>query len=168
MQFRTFGGTVGLAQCGAVLNARVRSYIANLFASGVLSLEDAAQLSSLGGLESIQAISALPPALAQHVRDAFRLGVRWAFISLIPWTSLALILVLFLSNIRDTDREQREAPSPDATAADAQPGPAMSPREKTRIYGPVTFISYLMRKRQAKRDAIRTAGQQGSMIAVES
>jgi len=88
---------------------------------------------SLGGLDSIQAISALPQALAQHVRDAFRMGVRWAFISLIPWTGLTFISVLFLTNIRDTDRARR---SSDAPAAEVQGGGPLPRGEK--IHGPVT------------------------------
>ena len=50
-------------------------------------------------------INQLPPEVQQIVRDAFRNGVRWCFISLIPWTALALIGTLFLSNIVDTDKQ---------------------------------------------------------------
>jgi len=151
--FRTFGGTVGLGQCSAVLNAKVRNYITDLFTSGALSPEEASQLASLGGIESIQAIAALPPALAQHVRDAFRLGVRWAFISLVPWTGLALVLVLFLTNIRDTDRERRNATSSDTIAATQQGQPATMQEKKPKIYGPISLIIYLVKKRRAKRRA---------------
>ena len=60
------------------------------------------------GLSSLQSISALPPAVQAAVKDAFRNGTRWSFISLVPWAGLAFLATLFLSNIRDTDREARE------------------------------------------------------------
>ena len=43
--------------------------------------------------------------MQQVVRDAFRNGVKWCFISLVPWTGLSLIGCLFLSNIIDTDKQ---------------------------------------------------------------
>ncbi|OBZ67215.1 putative MFS-type transporter YusP [Grifola frondosa] len=108
--FRSLGGTVGLAQCGAVLNAKVNSYITSLVNSGMLDPADAASLATglATGITSIQGISALPPEVQSLVRDAFRDGSRWSFISLIPWSGVAFIGTLFLSNIRDTDREARE------------------------------------------------------------
>ncbi|KAJ2973659.1 hypothetical protein NUW54_g12025 [Trametes sanguinea] len=33
----------------------------------------------------------------------------WSIVSLIPWAGLSFVLTVFLSNIRDTDREAREA-----------------------------------------------------------
>ncbi|KAI0663602.1 hypothetical protein C8Q70DRAFT_906276 [Cubamyces menziesii] len=107
---RSLGGTVGLAQCGAVLNAKVNSSILALVRSGTLSPADAAELAQglSAGLSSLQSISALPPAVQAAVKDAFRNGTRWSFISLVPWAGLAFLATLFLSNIRDTDREARE------------------------------------------------------------
>ncbi|KIJ37995.1 hypothetical protein M422DRAFT_60884 [Sphaerobolus stellatus SS14] len=101
--FRTLGGTVGLAQCSAVLNAKVRTSIADAIKSGQFSAAELSQLASLGNIQSINDISALPPALTIVVRDAFRNGVHWAFISLVSWAGIVTILVLFLSKIPDTD-----------------------------------------------------------------
>ncbi|KAH9858829.1 MFS general substrate transporter [Lenzites betulinus] len=108
---RSLGGTIGLAQCGAVLNAKVTHSIRALVASGTLDPTDAAALASglSAGLSSIEGIDTLPPAVQTAVKDAFREGSRWAFLSLLPWAALAVVLSLFLTNIRDTDREAAEA-----------------------------------------------------------
>ena len=98
--FRTAGGTIGLAQLAAVLNAKVRAEITSLIYSGALSLQDvqaigeqSSSINSLGGINN------LPPAVQQYVKAAFADGLKWAFISLIPWCGLATIAVLFLSMI---------------------------------------------------------------------
>ena len=77
--------------------------------SGTLSPSDAALLQNglSSGISSLQGISSLPPDVQQLVKDAFQEGTRWAFISLVPWAGAAFVLTLFLSNIRDTDREAR-------------------------------------------------------------
>jgi hypothetical protein len=108
-QFSSFGGTVGLAQCAAVLNAKVKSYILALVASGVLTpadLESLAEANAHGGLNSIQTINDLSPHLQSLIREAFRKGTMWCFLSLIPWSALAVFLSLFLSTIQDTDRKE--------------------------------------------------------------
>ncbi|KAK7041530.1 hypothetical protein VNI00_009402 [Paramarasmius palmivorus] len=89
--FRSLGGTVGLAQCGAILNARVKSHLS----SSDINLDFS--VSGLG------AIASLPASTQTIVRDAFRDGVRWCFISLVPWAGVAFILtVFFLSDIPDS------------------------------------------------------------------
>lgn len=94
-----------------MLNAKVNNSILALVRSGTLDAADAAALASgLGaGVSSLQDISTLPEVVQGAVKDAFRNGSRWAFLSLLPWTALGMIATLFLSNIRDTDREAREA-----------------------------------------------------------
>ena len=108
MQFRSFGGTVGLAQCAAVLNGKVTSAIARLLASGVLSADEAAAVAraAAAGMDSLASIDALPAAVQALVRDAFRQGTRWAFISLVPWAGLGFLASLFLSKIHDADKQQ--------------------------------------------------------------
>lgn len=106
--FRTFGGTVGLAQCGTVLNAKVRSYLMSLSPSQVSDLQGSS-LSPVG-LSSLQSIADLPPDVQNLVKDAFRNGIKWCFISLIPWTALAAIAVLFLSNIPDINKQSVATP----------------------------------------------------------
>ncbi|KZS91830.1 MFS general substrate transporter [Sistotremastrum niveocremeum HHB9708] len=98
--FRTFGGVVGLAQCAAVLNARVTSSLTKLG----FDVPSGASLSS-GSVASLQLINDLPLDIANDVREAFRQGTRWAFISLIPWTGLAFITAIFLKKISESDRQ---------------------------------------------------------------
>ncbi|KAI5119614.1 hypothetical protein M0805_007878 [Coniferiporia weirii] len=111
--FRTLGGTVGLAQCSTVLNAKIRAFFSSLPESTLAQLQGAGGITSLssGGLSSLQSISALPEDVQVLVRDAFRNGVRWCFISLIPWAALSAIAVLFLSKIHDTDKISGATPS---------------------------------------------------------
>ncbi|KAI0745351.1 MFS general substrate transporter [Earliella scabrosa] len=108
---RALGGTVGLAQCGAVLNGKVTSYITSLVSSGRLSPEAASSLADgvSEGISSVQSIDSLPPEVQALVKDAFQQGTRWAMISLIPWAGLSFLTTIWLSSIRDTDREAREA-----------------------------------------------------------
>ncbi|EGO25454.1 hypothetical protein SERLADRAFT_465639 [Serpula lacrymans var. lacrymans S7.9] len=110
--FRSLGGTVGLAQCAAVMNAKVTRYLTAQIRSGTLSASDISALaaaSANGGLDSLQSLGGLPTNVQNVVRDAFRNGVRWSFISLIPWCGLAVIFTLFLSNIRDRKGENKQA-----------------------------------------------------------
>ena len=123
--FRSLGGTVGLAQCSTVMNAKVKQYFASLPASALASLQNAngtAMPLSLQGLESLQSIDALPPAIQELVKNAFRNGVKWCFISLIPWAGVSLLLVLFLSKIPDTDKASQgsAAAAPRPTEVEAE------------------------------------------------
>lgn len=113
MQFRTAGGTVGLAQLSAVLESKLRSYIIGLVKSGKLSVEDAIRiaqgLSATGRYQSASpGIADLPPNLIQVVKDAYGYGVKWAFYSLLPWCCLSALSVYTLGTIVDTDRLERE------------------------------------------------------------
>ncbi|KAG1888133.1 major facilitator superfamily domain-containing protein [Suillus subluteus] len=123
--FRALGGTVGLAQCFTVMNAKVNSYIVGQIRSDAISGSDLNVLEALynsGGLDSIQSLEGLPPVVQQIIRDAFRNGVRWSFISLIPWAGLAVILSLFLSKI----------PDPDAQKTDHEEEMELSEQDETR------------------------------------
>jgi len=98
--FRAAGGTIGLAQLAAVLNAKVRADITSLVYSGALSLAD---LQAIGekssSIDSLGGINNLPPTVREYVKGAFTDGLRWAFISLLPWCGIAFVSVLFLSMI---------------------------------------------------------------------
>jgi hypothetical protein len=73
--------------------------------SGVLPASEIAKLAHANtDLTSIQSIDSLPQDVQGLVRDAFRNGTRWAFISLIPWCGVAIILTYFLSQIPDSDQ----------------------------------------------------------------
>jgi len=108
--FRSLGGTVGLAQCSAVLNAKVRSTVVHAVESGLISLSDAVSLSSVSSqaLSSLDSISKLPPAVQDVIRDAFKEGSRWAFLSIVPWAAVGLVLSLFLTNIKDPRGRKEE------------------------------------------------------------
>lgn len=97
--FRSLGGTIGLAQLAAVLNAKVRSEITSLIYSGALSLEDMQAVGNSKSIDSLGGINSLPPAVQQLVKAAFADGLKWAFLSLIPWCGIATISVCFLSLI---------------------------------------------------------------------
>lgn len=102
MKSRFLGGTVGLAQCGAVLTSKVKSFLISAAESGTLPLSSVAALSNINSdASSLQAISALPEDLQVLVRNAFRSGTRWAFISLIPWCGVNVLLTVLLSKIPD-------------------------------------------------------------------
>jgi hypothetical protein len=79
---------------------RAASESGRLSASAIASIAHANS-----GLTSIQSIDALPQDL---VRNAFRNGTRWAFISLIPWAGVAVFLTVFLSKIPDSDRKMKQ------------------------------------------------------------
>ncbi|KAI0093053.1 major facilitator superfamily domain-containing protein [Irpex rosettiformis] len=112
--FRALGGTIGLAQCGAVLNAKVSHYINDLVNNGTISASDAQTVSlSSNSLSSANGLDDLSPQLQGYVRTAFQQGTRYAFISLIPWAGVALIVTLFLSRISDGDDDSNNAESND-------------------------------------------------------
>ncbi|ESK97112.1 mfs multidrug transporter [Moniliophthora roreri MCA 2997] len=106
--FRSLGGTVGLAQCGAVLNARVKGFIVNAVLSGQTGGVNI-EFGSANSLGSLEGIGALPESIQTIIRSAFRDGVRWCFISLVPWAGVAFLLTaFFLTNIADPNREDDE------------------------------------------------------------
>ena len=96
-----------------MLNGKVTSNITNLLASGVLSPDEAAAVAraAAAGMDSLDSIDALPAAVQTLVRDAFRQGTRWAFISLVPWAGLAFVASLFLARIPDADAKAEEVPA---------------------------------------------------------
>ncbi|GBE80995.1 predicted protein [Sparassis crispa] len=131
--FRSLGGTVGLAQCGAVLNSKIQSHMASLTSSGLLTPAQASELSqSAGSLTSLQSIDALPLEVQALVREAFRSGSRWSFISLIPWAGLACICTFFLSRIKDTNVPQPPSPKEvplEAVSESMPPGDATADKD---------------------------------------
>ena len=120
LQFRTAGGTIGLAQLAAVLESKLRSYINNVIRSGAVSPSDGLailnSLSSLGRGSGNNGIETLPPNLQAIVRAAYGYGTKWAFYSLLPWCGLAAIPCFFLNRIPEVvpDGETKEE---DADAA---------------------------------------------------
>ena len=93
-----------------MLNGKVTSYIKTLVASGALSAADAAAISQVSSAtgDSLSSINALPDDVQALVRDAFRQGSRYAFLSLVPWCGLGFIVSLALSRIPDGDAQRRD------------------------------------------------------------
>lgn len=113
--FRSFGGTLGLAQLSAVMYSRVRSYITDQVTSGNITVEQALQLSaSLGSIDSTGGgIFSLPKSLQDIITAAFRDGLRLAFFSLLPWLGIACVLSLFLSTIPEERMNARPGEQPE-------------------------------------------------------
>ena len=114
--FRTAGGVVGLAQLSTVMNSRVRSYITNQITSGSITPLQAFQIfQSLTSVTSeFGGISSLPDQLRDVVTAAFRDGLRWAFISLLPWLGVAFALCLFLKKVPEERLNQLPGQMPKA------------------------------------------------------
>ncbi|KAL5512252.1 hypothetical protein ACEPAG_3537 [Sanghuangporus baumii] len=111
--FRSLGGTIGLAQCGTVTSAKVRAYFNGLPPSALAGLQGTNAASfTAAGLTSIDQIDSLPSEAQELVRSAFQDGVRWSFISLIPWACISFIACLFLRHIDDPDSARRRASEP--------------------------------------------------------
>lgn len=88
----------------------MNSYIASQLQSlaETLSPADYAALAALydsGGLASVTSLDGLPSAVQTVVRNAFLDGVRWSFVSLVPWLGVGCVLSVFLSRIVDSDGE---------------------------------------------------------------
>jgi len=71
----------------------------------------------------------LPDSLRAVVTEAFRDGLRWAFISLLPWLGIAWALCLFLPKVRAerlnelpgmTPKQQQEKKEAERKAAAAE------------------------------------------------
>ncbi|PVG04257.1 MFS general substrate transporter [Serendipita vermifera] len=132
--FRTAGGVIGLAQLSAVMFSQVRTYITKQIISGRITPSDAVRISASlasvgtvhgGGTSSTTGsggIFGLPDNLRAVTTEAFKDGIRWAFLSLLPWLGISLLVCLFLTrvdperlnvksgqvDITETNREKRQ------------------------------------------------------------
>ena len=82
-QFRSLGGTVGLAQCSTVLNEKVDDYLKDLVGSGALTGPAASAVASTNAnpfVHSLQSLEDLAPEVQTAIRDAFRYGLQWSFL----------------------------------------------------------------------------------------
>ncbi|KZP01200.1 MFS general substrate transporter [Calocera viscosa TUFC12733] len=95
MFFRTLGGTVGLAQMGAVLNAKAREYLTAAISSGQYTPQDISE--AVNALASQDLIQSLPANVLQLVRDAMTQGARWSFISVVPWAAVGALISVFMT-----------------------------------------------------------------------
>lgn len=91
------GGTIGLTQSATIMNSKVREYFDGLPVE-FLGFIGGSALNGVG-VSSLDAINNLPPDVQASVRNAFRVGVRWCFIALVPWVGIAFFLNLGLSRV---------------------------------------------------------------------
>ncbi|KAH7929270.1 MFS general substrate transporter [Leucogyrophana mollusca] len=129
--FRALGGTIGLAQCFTVMNAKVDSYIISQIRSGALTGTDLSTLAALyesGGLTSLETLDGLPSGVQDVIRNAFRNAVRWSFISLIPYAAVATLLSMFLSKIPDTDKGEAKVVEGQGDESVIQPDGSKEPK----------------------------------------
>ena len=88
------------------MNAYIASQLQYL--TNTLTPAELGALASLldsGSLSSVTSLDGLPSVVQSVVRDAFRDGVRWCFVSLVPWLGVGCVLSVFLSRIWDSDEE---------------------------------------------------------------
>ena len=116
------------------MNAYISAQLVSL--ADTLSPSDIATLTSLldsGGLTSVTSLDGLPSAVQTVVRDAFLDGVRWSFVSLVPWLGIGCVVSVFLSRIEDSDKEgegsgMEHAEMEPRTSKDAEAGAEVSGR----------------------------------------
>jgi hypothetical protein len=70
---------------------------------------------SPAGVASIQQIQNLPGPASDAIREVFRTGVRWAFLSLVPWVAIGSIISAFLSSIVNLTLRRRNPKSTSQT-----------------------------------------------------
>ena len=75
--------------------------------------------------------AALPADVQALVRDAYRQGSRFAFISLVPWCAIAFIVSLALKRIPDGDRAAAAAPSEPALRYDEEAAEVKEVKEES-------------------------------------
>jgi len=121
-KFRNLGGTVGLAQLSAILESKIRGYIRKLLIRGELTSKDAeiifSSLNTLSG-HSGGGLNDLPIGLRNIVTEAYKWGTSNAFLSLVPWCGVGLVLCAFLHDIQDP-RQETETSHPNSLIATAR------------------------------------------------
>jgi len=136
------------------MSSVVNNKVASAFPSG------AAMSSSFNSLTSIQQ---LPPNILVQVQNAFSEAIRWAYVALIPFVSLAAIGSFFLREVKIKKSSEEEAERqaqlakddpelgqvskkegevlPDSSANENSTGESTrSHRPRVKVYGPVMGI----------------------------
>ena len=98
-----FGGTVGIAIMGSVFNNKISQYVSNV-----------AHINP-HNTSSVGSIDALPPALQAKIRAEVNNAVFWAYVSILPFLSLAGVLAFFLGNVKITAQKQNSQGEIDGT-----------------------------------------------------
>ena len=140
MFFRCLGGVFALTIVSSVVNNKLSTALAVYFPSGLSS-------SAINSLDSIQS---LPPSLLTLVQNAFSDAVRWAYIALLPFASLATIGALFLREVhierssRDRATRTREKRREDSELGQVVHNQATTHRPRQTIFGPFSLIIWCL------------------------
>ena len=133
--FRSLGGILALTLMSSVVNNRIAS-----------SLPSGQSSSSFGSLSSIQR---LPPSILKEVQNAFSDAIRWAYIALIPFASIAAISGFFLRELKITRTPEEEAKrQQERNKVDTELGQVPNENEsvprtrrpRVKVYGPAMGI----------------------------
>jgi len=136
MFFRCLGGVLALTIMSSIVNNKLSATLSGFFPSGLNS----SALNSLGLIQS------LPPSLLALVQNAFSDAVRWAYIALIPFASLAVVGAVFLREVHIESssggrRRQAEMQKErDTEAGHVKERSASAHPPRATIYGPATLI----------------------------
>jgi hypothetical protein len=98
-----FGGTVGIAIMASVFNNKLSRYVSSV---PHINPHDTS---------SVNNIDALPPALQAEIRAEVNNAVFWAYVSILPFLSLAGVLAFFLGNVKITAQKQDSRGEIDST-----------------------------------------------------
>ena len=123
----------------------MKSYIAHVVQT--LPPDQAEQViaATRNAIGSISSIASLPPEIKSIVQSAFREGTRWAFISLLPWSIIAFISMLFISPIAQERLDKiQELETQMKEQREAREGPSQQPplRWYERIFSLLTLGLY--------------------------
>ena len=141
--FRSLGGIFSLTIMSSVVNNKVSSALSSILPPGI---------SVSSSLDSLNAITSLPPNILIVVQKAFSDAIRWAYIALLPFVCIAAISSLFLGEVkvegtpgtkakevqRAAKSRSREDLETGQLGLDMQGEPQHRPR--IGIYGPLSLI----------------------------
>jgi hypothetical protein len=136
-----FGGTLALTIMGSVFQNEMAVYFGSANAqSGTGSGFD------LHSQAALEAVSKLPPAAQEAVRSRGASATMWAFISIIPFLGLSVIVSLGLGNVWISKREKTAQTAPEETDTEGKDAhlPAETEKEGPRTTSDVLTGVYLL------------------------
>ncbi|RMZ86873.1 hypothetical protein DV736_g5900, partial [Chaetothyriales sp. CBS 134916] len=105
-----FGGTLALTIMGSVFQNKMSAYFGSSAVTGAAPNGTTLNYHNQAALD---AISQLPPTERDRIRRQAATGTMWAFISILPFLSLALVASMFLGNVWIFKKQKAPAPSTD-------------------------------------------------------
>ena len=138
--FRCLGGIFALTIMSSVVNNKVSSALSSILPPGT---------SVSSSLDSLNAISSLPPRILVIVKNAFSDAIRWAYIALLPFVCIAAASALFLGEVKvegsgGSKSKGVQKPRSDNDLEVGQGGPTVNGerphRRRIGIIGPLSLI----------------------------